>query len=379
MKKTLIVFLILVGMISCKQHNKFTISGSVKDAAGEMLYFEYSGLLKTTILDSVRLRSNGSFKFKSNRPAYPDFYRLRLIDKIITFAVDSCEDITIDAQNAGFATNYKVTGSETSKQIQILRKSVMNIQKLANGLTSSMDASERNAKIAGIEKDIEVHKEYAKKLILQNPRSTAAYFAIYQKVNDTYLFSPYNKSDKPFCAAVATSFNTYMPDYERSKNIYALVLDAIRTDRKAKDKETWNEVLATHGTGYINIVLPDKNNVERKLSSLIGNVILIDFSTYESKQSIDYIFSLRDLYEKYHSRGFEIYQISLDQNKQLWQQSTKNIPWICVRDLNGPNTRYAESYNVSEIPTTFLIDKKGNILFRSLGFEELKKEIEKNL
>jgi len=88
---------------------------------------------------------------------------------------------------------------------------------------------------------------------------------------------------------------------------------------------------------------------------------------------------LRDLYEKYHSRGFEIYQISLDQNKQLWQQSTKNIPWICVRDLNGPNTRYAESYNVSEIPTTFLIDKKGNILFRSLGFEELKKEIEKNL
>jgi len=379
MKKTLIVLLILVGMISCKQHNKFTISGSVKDAAGEMLYFEYSGLLKTTILDSVRLRSNGSFKFKSNRPAYPDFYRLRLIDKIITFAVDSCEDITIDAQNAGFATNYKVTGSETSKQIQILRKSVMNIQKLANGLTSSMDASERNAKIAGIEKDIEVHKEYAKKLILQNPRSTAAYFAVYQKVNDTYLFSPYNKSDKPFCAAVATSFNTYMPDYERSKNIYALVLDAIRTDRKAKDKETWNEVLATHGTGYINIVLPDKNNVERKLSSLIGNVILIDFSTYESKQSIDYIFSLRDLYEKYHSRGFEIYQISLDQNKQLWQQSTKNIPWICVRDLNGPNTRYAESYNVSEIPTTFLIDKKGNILFRSLGFEELKKEIEKNL
>jgi len=85
------------------------------------------------------------------------------------------------------------------------------------------------------------------------------------------------------------------------------------------------------------------------------------------------------LYDKYHNRGFEIYQISLDQNKQLWQTATKNIPWICVRDVNGPNTRYAVSYNVSEIPTTFLMDRKGNIISRSLGLDDLRKAIEKNL
>ena len=282
MKKTLIVLLILIGMISCKQHNKFHITGSVKDAKGEMLYFEHSGLLKTTILDSVRLRPNGSFKFKSDRPAYPDFYRLRLDNKTITFAIDSCEDVTIEATYKDFATGYTVTGSATSSQIQKLRISVMNIQRQANELNSGMNETERGIKIAEIEKNIETHKEMARKLILQNPRSAAAYFAIYQKVNDTYLFSPYVKTDKPYCAAVATAYNTFMPEYERSKNIYALVLDAIRTDRKAKEKEAWNEVFATQGTGYINIVLPDKNNVERKLSSIIGKVILIDFSSYES-------------------------------------------------------------------------------------------------
>ena len=379
MKKTLIVLLILIGIISCKQHNKFHVRGSVKDAKGEMLYFEHSGLLKTTVLDSIRLKPDGSFSFKSERPAYPDFYRLRLTDRTITFAVDSCEEITIEAKSSNFASDYNITGSATSSQIQILRKSVMNIQQLANALSSDMEVAERNAKIAVIEKDIDAHKEMAKKMILQNPRSAAAYFAIYQKVNDTYLFSPYIKSDRPFCAAVATSYNTFMPEYERSKNLYALVIDAIRTDRKAKDKEAWNEVLATQGTGYINIILPDKNNVEHKLSSIIGKVILIDFSEYESKQSVDYTFSLRELYDKYHSRGFEIYQISLDQDKQLWQTATKNIPWICVRDVNGPNTKYAVSYNVSEIPTTFLMDKKGNILSRSLGLDELRKAIEKNL
>ena len=379
MKKTLIVLLILAGMVSCKQHDKFSIKGSVKDAKDKMLYFEHSGLLKTTVLDSIRLGSDGSFKFKSKRPDYPDFYRLRLANKIITFAIDSCEEITIDAKSANFATDYKLTGSATSNQIQILRKSVMNIQELANALSSINNETERNSKIADIEKDIEVHKEMARKLIIKNPRSAAAYFAIYQKVNNTYLFSPYIKSDRPFCAAVATSYNAFMPDYDRSKNLYALVLDAIHTDRKEKEKEAWNEVLASHGTGYINIALPDKKNMEHKLSSLIGKVILIDFSAYESEQSSDYTFTLRELYNKYHSRGFEIYQISLDQNKQFWEQATQNIPWICVRDANGPDTKYVVSYNVSDIPTTFLMDKKGNILARNLGPDELRKAIEKNL
>ena len=379
MKKTLIVIFILVGISSCKQHNKFYISGTVKDANGEMLYFEHSGLLKTTILDSTQLSTNGSYRFKSDRPVYPDFYRLRLVKKVITFSVDSCEEITIDANSNNFATDYKVSGSVTSVQIQKLRQSVMNIQRLANALNSGMDASEQNAKIAAIEKAISAHKQMAQRIILQNPRSNAAYFAIYQKVNDTFLFSPYDKSDRAYCAAVATSFNSYMPEYERSKNIYALVLDAIRTDRKAKNKIAWDKIQENNGTGYINIVLPDKNNVERKLSSFIGNVILIDFSAYELKQSVDYTFSLRDLYTKYHKRGFEIYQISLDQNKQFWLQSTKNIPWTCVRDLNGPDTKFAVSYNISDLPTSFLMDRKGNIIARNFGFDDLKKAIEKYL
>jgi len=198
-------------------------------------------------------------------------------------------------------------------------------------------------------------------------------------VNDTYLFSPYIKSDKAYCAAVATSFNAYMPDYERTKNIYSLVLDAIKTERSQKDKEAWNEILANSATGYIDIDLMDKNNVERKLSSLQGKVVLIDFSAYGTKESVDYTFTLRDLYNKYHSRGFEIYQISLDENKAQWKQAVANIPWVCVRDEAGPDTRYVSTYNISSVPTNFLLNKKGNIIGRNFGLEELKKEIEKSL
>jgi len=379
MKKVLILILIFAGLVSCKQNNRFQVSGTVQNAEGEMLYIEHTGLLKTTILDSTKIRANGHFKFKAARPAYPDFYRLRLNNKIIAFAVDSCEDITIKANTDHFATNYTLAGSEPSIQIQRLRKSLTNIQLKVNALTSDLSAAERNAEIANIEKEIETHKEMARKLILQNPRSTAAYYAIYQKVNNSFLFSPYIKPDRAYCAAVATAYNAFMPEYDRSKNLYSLVMDAIRSERKTKNKEAWDEIFAESGTGYIDIALKDKKQVTRKLSELEGKVILIDFSAYESEESVQYTFAMRELYNKYHGRGFEIYQISLDRNKTKWEKAVENIPWVCVRDENGPNTTYASSYNISSIPTTFLMNKEGTIIARSLEFSELSKEIEKCL
>jgi peroxiredoxin len=239
-----------------------------------------------------------------------------------------------------------------------------------------MSSDVRNAKVEEIKAAIETHKEMARKLILENPRSAAAYFAIYQKVNDAFLFSPYVKADKPFCAAVATSYNTFMPEYDRTKNLYSLVMDAIRSERKAKADQVWDDVLQKVGKGYIDIDLKDSKNVSHKLSALEGKVVLIDFSSYAADGMVDYTFALRELYNKYHGRGFEIYQVSVDDNKLLWEQSVQNIPWICVRDEAGGSAR---SYNVSSIPTTFLLDKKGNIISRSPGFEELAKLIEKSL
>lgn len=379
MKKTLVLLLAIAGLVACKQNDRFHVSGTVKDADGDMLYIEHSGLLKTTVLDSVKLDADGDFSFKSARPAYPDFYRLRLKNKVITFAVDSCEDIQFAAQQKNFSTDYKVTGSLTSAEIQKLRISLMDIQQKADALNQEMSSEVRNAKIEEIKAAIEVHKEMARKMILENPRSAAAYFAIYQKVNDAFLFSPYVKEDKPFCAAVATSYNTFMPEYERSKNLYSLVMDAIRSERKAKANEMWDEVLQKVGKGYIDIDLKDNKNNSRKLSALEGKVVLIDFSSYAADGIVDYVFALRELYNKYHSRGFEIYQVSVDDNKLLWEKSVENIPWVCVRDEAGSNTTYIQSYNLSTIPTTFLMDRKGNILARSPGFQELSQLIEKSL
>ena len=379
MKKILFSCAIAIAFLACNTDKTFLVEGKISDAEGKMLYLDYTALLKTTALDSVKLRADGNFNFKAAAPEYPDFYRLRLENKIIAFAVDSIETIHIEASFNNFATDYVISGSESSIRIQELRKSAFDIQRKVNMLTPDMSVSERRQRMAEIEKDIETHKEIARSIILANPKSTEAYFAIYQQISDVSIFSPYFKEDKTYVNAVATAYHTFMPNYARSKNLYGLAMDAIKSERNEKTQQAWNEVLETSGKGYIDIALLDKDGKERTLSELEGKVVLIDFSAYEMEQSAQYTLELRELYNKYNKRGFEIFQVSLDRNKILWEAYIENIPWICVRDENGINTPSVKWYNVNAIPTIFLMDRKGNVILRSLSFEELDAKIKEIL
>lgn len=379
MKIKYLLFILLPAFVGCSQQGKFKIEGEVTDAEGKMLYIEQTGLLKTVALDSVKLKADGAYKFKLASPEYPEFYRLRVEDKVINFAIDSTEHLVIKAAFKNFATGYSVEGSEMNLQIKELRQSLSFIQAKANKLTPQLSASERNALLADVEADIEKHKEMARKIILTNPRSSAAYFAIYQKIGNTYLFSPYVKADKPYCAAVATAYNAFMPDYIRTKNLYGLVMDAIKAERKAKDSQAWREVLDNASAGYIDIELPDRSGNVRKLSELEGKVVLIDFSAYQMEKSVQYTFELRELYNKYSGRGFEIYQVSFDRSKLLWEESVANIPWVCVRDENGPESVAVSTYNVQSAPTVFLMNRKGEIIARNPDFSTLDASIAKLL
>ncbi len=378
MKKLL--FLAIVSLLwACNSSDKFKVEGTVADAAGKTLYFEQMGLLKTHTIDSMELNDAGNFKFKAPRPEYPDFYRLRIGTQTIDFAVDSCEHIQITAKIDSFSTGYEITGSQNSKDIQILRKSIWNIQRKVNGINAEMSSEQKNVLVTEITSDIEQHKILARKLILQNPRSTTAYFAIYQRINNSYVFSPYAKEDKPFCAAVATSYNAFMPEYDRTKNLYNLVMDAIKTERSQVANQQWKNIVENSSTGYIDIALKDRNDQVRKLSELEGKLVLIDFSAYEMKNSVQYTFELRELYNKYHNRGFEIYQVSLDRSILLWKESTANLPWVCVREDNTTNASVAATYNVQQLPTMFLLSKKGVIMGRDYDFKSLDEVISKNL
>lgn len=85
MKKILFVALAALGLSACNSEPKFKVEGEISGADGKMLYLEASALEGIVPLDSVKLKGNGTFAFKQVRPVSPEFYRLRVDDKVINF------------------------------------------------------------------------------------------------------------------------------------------------------------------------------------------------------------------------------------------------------------------------------------------------------
>jgi len=375
MKKILFLSLVVL-LTACNNAGKFTVSGNFANADGKMLYFEKAGLLKDSLIDSVKVKMDGNFSFKTSLPEYPDLYRLKLNNQQLVLAVDSTtEKIEINGNGLDMISSV-IKGSDQSVEIQKLRQSVINLQKKADAIKFGKNAVESKQLLDTFVQDVNNHKKMVIDLILKNTRSMSAYYSLYQQVSGIYLFSPFVKEDRPYYSAVATAFTTYMPEYERSKNLYNVVMTAIKEDRQGRQQQAWQKLQKSSESGFIDINLKDNKGADQKLSSLTGKTIVLDFSAFESENNVAYTFELRDIYNKYASKGLQIYQVSLDENKMLWEKSVSNLPWICVRDENG---RVAKTYNIQSIPTLFLINKQGTIIGRYEDTGKLAADIGKAL
>lgn len=186
-----------------------------------MLYLEASSLEGIVPLDSVKLKGEGTFKFKQPRPESPEFYRLRVDDKVINFSVDSIETIQIKAPYVDFSTAYTVEGSDNSNKIKELTLKQINLQKNVNDQLNALranklghDTFEENLAtlLKNYKEDVKVNYIFAA------PNTSAAYFALFQKLNDYLIFDPLNNKEDVKCfAAVATSLNNAYPNAVRSK------------------------------------------------------------------------------------------------------------------------------------------------------------------
>jgi glutathione peroxidase-family protein len=131
--------------------------------------------------------------------------------------------------------------------------------------------------------------------------------------------------------------------------------------------------------GHFEIELPDVKGKVRTLGSLKGKVVLLDFTAYKTDWSPNYNLTMRQLYNKYSSQGFEIFQVSVDPDESFWVNAAVNLPWVCVYDENALNSNYLKLYNVQSIPAAFLIDREGNLVDRPEDQKSLDEKIAKLL
>ena len=376
MKKYVVVALAVLGMASCSE-KKFHVEGSITNAKDSVLYLENISLMGPEVIDSVRLDADGQFSLAGEAQQAPEFYRLRISDQIISLSIDSTETITVKAAYPQMASQYEVSGSENCSKIKELALRQMQLQQrvMAVSRNESLTVEQANDSILAMVnhyKD-EVKREY----IFPDPSKPYAYFALFQALGNMLIFNPRNNPDdiKVF-AAVATSWDTYWPDAERGKNLHNIAIEGMRNVRtiEANQAKTIDHS-KIQTAGVIEIALNDNKGNVRKLTDLKGQVVLLDFHVFDQKDSPARILALRELYNKYHAKGFEIYQVSLDNDEHFWKQQTAALPWISVR-TDESNNGFLTVYNIQTLPEFFLIDRGNNLTSRSQQIDDIDKAIQ---
>ena len=365
-----------MALTGCKQHTDFTVKGVVSDADGQTMYLENVGVSSVEVMDSVKLTAVGKFGFTKPRPAYPDFYRLRLNNQLINFSIDSTETVTFEADAGTFATSYKVEGSESSKAIKAITLAQLDANQAIHRLRKEYDGGQMPDTTYSrmVLEAADAYKEIARKYIYSAPMSTAAYFALFQQIDGLLFFDLYDKTDSKAYTAVATSYDHFYPESPRAKHLHNLALQSLKVIRGQRPINL--ESVEQKEVSFLDVELPDIQGTSRKLSDVAKDkVVLINFTAYASEWSPELNMLFGELYGKYHGQGFEIYQVSLDSDLHFWKNAASNLPWVCVRDPQSVYSQAAALYNVKQLPALFLLDRKGNLVKRVDDARQLENDV----
>lgn len=384
MKKILsILALGAIVFASCDNSPKFTVEGSISDAADSMLYLQHNSLEGIKTIDSTKLSSTGTFSFKAAAPdSCPDFYSLRVGKHVINFSIDSTETVKFTASLPTMESAYTVEGSDNCERIRQITLMQQDVQKKIIAVEKN-DALYPGDMVDSVRGIINAYKsKITYDYIVKNPAAASSYYAVCQSLVDRYssfmLFNPVSdRSDVKVYAAVATAWDANYHNAPRTQQLCNMTIKGMDNTAVPQHKVIEVDENKISETGIIDINLPDANSNFHSIHDLKGKVVLIDFTMYSAPESPERTSAMRTLYNKYKSRGFEIYQISLDNDTHFWKYSCEKLPWICVHETDGTTVN---TYNVVNLPTFFLVNRKNEIVVRSEFMEgSLEDNIEKIL
>lgn len=370
----------MAGVTSCNE-KKFHIDGTITGAADSTLYFENMGLDGAVKIDSAKLSEDGTFAFEGTAPTAPEFYRLRIAGQFINIAVDSTETINIKAQYPQMATQYEVSGSEDCQRIKELSLMQSSLQAQVNAIARNPELGAQAA-ADSVSRIVEPYKTRVKtEYIFKAPMKASSYFALFQTIyaggQPVLLFNPRtSEQDIKVFGAVATSWDTFYPNEKRGENLHNIAIEGMKDVRYLRSQQQAEEIEASkvNTSGILDFTLTDNTGAARSLSSLKGNVVLLDFHLFADQNSMKRIMSLRELYNKYHAQGFEIYQVAIDGDEHFWKTQTAALPWISTR-VDDNTSSVLQLYNVQQVPTFFLLNRSCNVVKRDAQIKDIDAEI----
>jgi len=373
------VIMLSLFLFSCGGNDKpvdeFIIHGKLKNSLGEKIVLQQLKIDRIKPLDSVTVDENGEFTFKY-KPQGISFYLLKIsADNFITLLADKGEKIEFSGNARQLAADYTVTGSAGSVLLSELNNhtrknfgktdSLYKIQVLYMDSTNYPQMKQQIDSVFNLV--FEDQRHYVQEFIDKNITSLASLMAIYQifgrqkVLNERDHFSYFKKLDSAL-------FLIY------PQNDYVIELHTrVKNVEKVHAEKLLNLAKLDSGIVAPDINLKNIGGYPQKLSSFRGRYTLVLFWAASSQQSIKALEAYKWMHKKYRDKGFQIYAVSLDQDRRTWEYGVREykLSWIHVGDLLGWDSPVVRDYSLDNIPYAVLIDKDGRILKRGISSEEL--------
>ena len=375
----LICLFAAIAFSSCK-NNTVRISGSLSDAvSGEYVYLDELKSDELVSVDSVRLSDDGQFILKTEVKR-SSFYLLKLNDNnFLTMLVEPGQEIFINANHDSLSYPVSVEGSEGTIQMAEYNK---NLRKTLNHLMSLNRVYEENENKPGLPELMESldsmaqgylgeMNTYTKNYIDRNINSLVSLVALYQQVSPGVYILDQTRDWRYFVKVDSALFRLY-PDYEPVITLHEQVGELV-AGLGLKPAG-----LAEAGAEAPEISLPTPAGDTISLSSTRGSVVLLDFWAAWCQPCRKENPNLVKAYDLYHNKGFQIYQVSLDQTKAAWVKGIEDDQlgkWIHVSDLQYWNSSVVPIYKIESIPSNYLLDKDGRIIATNLRGERLQQKL----
>ena len=380
--KRLLFFLALVLIFSgCKDKSKFTVNGVAKDSKEKYIRLSRLDVDTPVLVDSAKINRKGSFRFKVKTKG-ADFYQIGFAStNFITLLAEPGENINLLFNNKNLFENYSVSGSKGTEKLQFLDLTLAETKRKLDSLntlyTRALTEPGFEAKKPILEAEYnELVKAQRKKnivFIINNTNSLASIKALYQRINpQTYVL--YDQHDLQYLKIVTDSLSRHYPN---SKQVQTLAKD-FENELNQMYVSQIQEIAKTLPQTKLDPNLKNIAGNRIALSSLKGKYVLLTFWSFLSKDCIAENLRLKEFYKLYNKKGFEIYQIDLDENESNWKEAVRfdELPWISTREDDPKDPKNAKVFNVQNLPTNYLFDKENKIIASNLHGRELQLKLE---
>jgi thiol-disulfide isomerase/thioredoxin len=381
MKRIIFLLCLIVFFTGCKDKSSFKIDGNVNGEKKKYVYIHRVEVDKPILIDSSKVSNSGKFSFRI-KTSEPDFYQLGFSkDNFITLLAEPGEKIRLTSKGKTLFENYSVTGSEGSMKVRNLDNKLNDTKRQLDSLSTVYQKLSKEpgfeAKGPMLESEykmlIDKQRKYNIEFIIKNLSSMASIKALYQRINsETYVL--YEPRDLQYLKIVT---DTLTNRYPGSKHVQALARD-FEKEMNQMYMSQLEQMTKDLPQTKLDPYLSDVSGKKTALSSLRGKYVLLTFWSVKSSDCVQENLQLREFYKLYSKKGFEIYQINLDQNEAEWRQAVKfdELPWISTREDDPRDPKNAILFNVKSLPSNYLFDKEGTIVATNLHGRALKLKLD---